>query len=123
MELGAFSISLAVKDVAVSRDFYAKLGFVDVMGDGESWQIIRNGSHTIGLFAGVLDRNTLTFNPGWDSVANELDSFTDIRAIQRLLKGQGVEFASEADENATGPGSFVIIDPDGNPILFDQHVG
>ena len=122
MDLGAFSVSLTVKDVALSRAFYEKLGFTPVMGDGEGWQIMRNGSHTVGLFAGMFDRNMLTFNPGWDSVANELESFTDIRSLQRLLKGQGVELASEIDdENGTGPGSFMVIDPDGNPILFDQH--
>ena len=123
MELGAFSVSLAVKDIETSRAFYEKLGFEIVGGDiTENWLILRNGQHTIGLFQGMFDKNLLTFNPGWDSTATGLESFTDVRELQRQLKAQGVELASEADEGTTGPGSFMVMDPDGNPILVDQHV-
>ena len=123
MELGAFSISLAVKDIEASRVFYEKLGF-RVFGGAASqnWLIIKGGETVIGLFQGMFDRNTLTFNPGWDGNARELDHYIDVRELQRRLKEQGVELASEADENTTGPASFVAIDPDGNPILVDQHV-
>ena len=122
MELGAFSISLTVKDLELSNDFYQKLGFQEVGGDiSQNWLILRNGDTTIGLFQGMFDRNSLTFNPGWDNKANQLDSFTDIRILQRQLKEKGLEFISEADENATGPASFMLLDPDGNPILVDQH--
>ncbi|MFC2036450.1 VOC family protein [Chloroflexota bacterium] len=123
MELGAFSISLAVLDIEASRAFYEKLGFKVFGGDvSRNWLVLKNGDHVIGLFQGMFEKNTLTFNPGWDSNARKLDSFTDIRDLQRHLKGQGVEFVSEADESTTGPASFVIVDPDGNPILVDQHV-
>jgi len=123
MELGAFSISLAVKDLKASKAFYEKLGFEVFMGDAsQNWLILKNGDHVIGLFQGMFERNLLTFNPGWDSNARKLDTFTDIREIQRQLKAQGIEFQSEADETTTGPASFVIVDPDGNPILLDQHV-
>ena len=123
MELGAFSISLAVADIAASRDFYEQLGFEVVGGDpAEGWQILRNGDHTIGLFQGMFDKNILTFNPGWDSHARPLDTFTDVRELQRQLKARGVQLVSEADEDGTGPASFVAIDPDGNPVLVDQHV-
>lgn len=123
MELGAFSISLAVADIAASRDFYEQLGFEVVGGNpAEGWQILRNGDHTIGLFQGMFDKNILTFNPGWDSHARPLDTFTDVRELQRQLKANGVQLVSEADENGTGPASFVAIDPDGNPVLVDQHV-
>lgn len=123
MQLGAFSVSLAVSDIKASKAFYEKLGFVVFGGDiSQKWLIMKNGDHVIGLFQGMLERNTLTFNPGWDSNARELDGFTDIRDLQRHLKGQGLEFLSEADESTTGPASFVIVDPDGNPILVDQHV-
>jgi catechol 2,3-dioxygenase-like lactoylglutathione lyase family enzyme len=122
MDLGAFSVSLAVKDIEASRDFYQKLGFKEIGGDiSQNWLILRNGDHTIGLFQGMFEKNTLTFNPGWDSNANDLVKFTDIRTLQRRLKEQGLEFASEADEETTGPASFLLIDPDGNPILIDQH--
>ena len=122
MDLGAFSISLTVKDIKTSQDFYQKLGFKEVGGDiTQNWLIMRNGDHTIGLFQGMFEKNMLTFNPGWDKNANNVDSFTDIRTLQRGLKEQGLEFASEADENTTGPASFILIDPDGNPILVDQH--
>ena len=123
MELGAFSISLAVSDIRASRAFYEKLGFAVFAGDiSQNWLILKNGDHVIGLFQGMLEKNTLTFNPGWDRDARNLDAFTDIRDLQRELKGQGVEFVIEADESTTGPASFVVEDPDGNPILVDQHV-
>jgi lactoylglutathione lyase len=123
MELGAFSISLAVKDLATSRAFYEKLGFTVFGGDAaQNYLIMKNGEHLIGLFQGMFEQNILTFNPGWDSNAHELDTFTDVRELQRRLKAQGVAFASEADESTTGPASFVVVDPDGNPILVDQHV-
>lgn len=123
MQLGAFSISLAVKDIKASKAFYEKLGFKEFGGDiSQNWLILKNENHVIGLFQGMFDKNTLTFNPGWDSNAQNLASFTDIRNLQKQLKAQGVELISEADENTTGPASFMVIDPDGNPILIDQHV-
>ena len=124
MELGAFSVSLTVADLAASRDFYQKLGFDLVGGDeAEGWLILRNANAvTIGLFHGMFERNILTFNPGWDAQAQPLDAFTDVRALQRSLKAQGISPVSEADEHGSGPASLVIIDPDGNPILVDQHV-
>ena len=123
MELGAFSISLTVKDIEASRDFYEKFGFQVVGGDSsQNWLILRNSSHTIGLFQGMFERNILTFNPGWDAEAQPIDSFTDVRELQRELKSKGVELVSEADEEGKGPASFVAVDPDGNPILVDQHV-
>ena len=123
MDLGAFSISLAVEDIEASRVFYEKFGFEVVGGDAsQNWQILRNGVHTIGLFQGMFERNVLTFNPGWDRKGEPLDSFTDVRELQRRLKAKGVQLVSEADENSTGPASFVALDPDGNPILVDQHV-
>jgi catechol 2,3-dioxygenase-like lactoylglutathione lyase family enzyme len=123
MELGTFSISLAVKDINASKAFYEKLGFSVFAGDiSQNWLILKNGPHAIGLFQGMFEKNTMTFNPGWDSNAATLDTVTDVRELQRRLKAQGVELASEADESATGPASFMVIDPDGNPILVDQHV-
>ncbi len=123
MDLGAFSISLAVKDIGASKEFYEKLGFGVFGGDAsQNWLIMKNGDHTIGLFQGMFEKNTLTFNPGWDSNARELDTHTDVRELQRHLKEQGVELISEADESTSGPASFVAVDPDGNPILVDQHV-
>jgi len=123
MKLGAFSISLAVKDIAASRAFYEKLGFEQVMGEQEhNWIILRNGETTIGLFQGMFERNTLTFNPGWTSQNQPLNEFEDIREIQRRLKGNGVALACETDESTTGPASLFLSDPDGNPILIDQHV-
>jgi lactoylglutathione lyase len=123
MELGAFSISLAVKDLEASRAFYEKFGFKDFAGDAsQNWLIMKNGDHVIGLFQGMFEKNILTFNPGWDSNAQKLATFTDVRELQRQLKAQGVQLQQEADENATGPASFIAIDPDGNPILIDQHV-
>lgn len=123
MDLGAFSISLAVKEIGASKEFYEKLGFKIFGGDAsQNWLIMKNGDHTIGLFQGMFEKNTLTFNPGWDSSAGELESYTDVRELQRHLKKQGVELISEADESTSGPASFVVLDPDGNPILVDQHV-
>jgi catechol 2,3-dioxygenase-like lactoylglutathione lyase family enzyme len=123
MELGAFSISLAVKDLEASRAFYEKFGFKVIAGDAsQNWLILKNGDHVIGLFQGMFEKNILTFNPGWDSNAQKLGAFTDIRELQRQLKAQGVQLQQEADESSTGPASFLAIDPDGNPILFDQHV-
>jgi lactoylglutathione lyase len=123
MELGAFSISLAVKDLEASRSFYEKLGFEVFHGDAaQNWLILKNGEHVIGLFQGMFEKNILTFNPGWDSSARELATFTDVRELQRRLKSRGVELQQEADESTTGPASFVVVDPDGNPILVDQHV-
>jgi lactoylglutathione lyase len=123
MELGAFSTSLAVKDIEASRAFYEKFGFKVFAGDAsQHWLILKNGSHAIGLFQGMFEKNILTFNPGWDSNASKLNTFTDVRDLQRALKAQGVQLTSEADETSTGPGSFTTVDPDGNPILVDQHV-
>ena len=123
MELGAFSISLAVKDIEASRVFYEKFGFKVFGGDAShNWLILKNGDHVIGLFQGMFEKNILTFNPGWDSNASKLDTFTDVRDLQRQLKAQGVQLMTEADETTTGPASFVVVDPDGNPILVDQHV-
>jgi lactoylglutathione lyase len=123
MDLGAFSVSLAVKDLDASRAFYEKLGFTPFAGDpSKGWLIVKNGEHVMGLFQGMLPANTLTFNPGWDQNARRLDEFTDVRDLQRRLKEQGVELMTEADEGTTGPGNFVVADPDGNVILFDQHV-
>ena len=123
MEIGAFSISLAVKDLEASRVFYGKFGFEIVGGDpSQNWQILRNGLCTIGLFQGMFEGNILTFNPGWDAQAQTLDTYTDIREIQRQLKAKGVRLVSEADEESSGPASFTALDPDGNAILVDQHV-
>jgi catechol 2,3-dioxygenase-like lactoylglutathione lyase family enzyme len=123
MDLGAFSISLAVKNLEASRGFYEKLGFKEFAGDpSQNWLILKNGDHVIGLFQGMFDKNILTFNPGWDSNAQKLASFTDVRELQRQLKAQGVHLQLEADESTTGPASFVAVDPDGNPVLVDQHV-
>jgi len=123
MELGAFSISLAVKDIEASRKFYEKFGFKVFGGDAsQNWLILKNGDHVIGLFHGMFEKNILTFNPGWDSNAQKLASFTDVRDLQRRLKAAGVPLEPQADESTTGPASFMAVDPDGNPILFDQHV-
>lgn len=123
MELGAFSVSLAVKDIETSKAFYEKLGFKVFGGNlSQNWLIMKNGDHVIGLFQGMFEKNILTFNPGWDSNARQLDAFTDVRELQRQLRAQGVEFQAEADESTTGPASFVVMDPDGNPILIDQHI-
>ena len=123
MELGAFSISLAVRDLEASREFYEKFGFKVFAGDAsQNWLILKNGDHVIGLFQGMFDKNILTFNPGWDSNAQKRAAFTDVRELQRQLKAQGVQMVSEADESTAGPASFMAVDPDGNPILVDQHV-
>ncbi len=123
MELGNFSISLSVKNIEDSKLFYQKLGFTVFGGEiAQNWLIMKNGESTIGLFQGMFEKNTLTFNPGWDRNANKLETFTDIRALQLHLKEQGLTFISEADETSQGPASFILLDPDGNPILIDQHV-
>jgi catechol 2,3-dioxygenase-like lactoylglutathione lyase family enzyme len=122
MKLGNFSISLAVKDLQASKQFYEKFGFQQLMGDARKWVILKNGDQIIGLFQGMFEKNILTFNPGWDSNGQKLDSFTDVRELQRELKARGVPLANEADETTSGPASFIAIDPDGNPILVDQHV-
>lgn len=123
MELGAFSISLAVKDIEASKLFYEKLGFTVFGGEqSQNWLIMKNGDHAIGLFQGMFDANILTFNPGWNSEAQQLREFTDVRELQRQLKDHAVSMISEADESSTGPASFMIVDPDGNTILVDQHV-
>jgi catechol 2,3-dioxygenase-like lactoylglutathione lyase family enzyme len=123
MELGAFSVSLAVKDIEASKLFYEKLGFAIFGGDqAQNWLIMKNGDTVIGLFQGMFEQNILTFNPGWNSDAQPLGEFTDVRALQRQVKALGVPLLSEADEGSTGPASFVLVDPDGNTILVDQHV-
>lgn len=123
MQLGAFSISLAVKDIAASRVFYENFGFKIFGGDASNnWLILNNGDHVIGLFQGMFERNTLTFNPGWDSNASRLEDFTDVRELQRQLKEQSVKLVAQADETTKGPAFFMAIDPDGNPVLVDQHV-
>lgn len=122
MKLGAFSVSLAVRDLDASRQFYEKLGFTQLGGDpSQNWLILKNGDCVIGLFQGMFENNILTFNPGWDQSANALDEFTDVREIQRHLKEQGVELLTEADASTSGPAHFMLTDPDGNTILFDQH--
>ena len=122
MQLGALSISLAVKDIAASRAFYEKLGFTVFGGNQEqNWLIIKNGDHIIGLFQGMFEKNTLTFNPGWDQNAQNTASFTDVRELQRRLREQGMSLVAEADEKTSGPAHLMVIDPDGNPILIDQH--
>jgi len=122
MELGAFSISLSVKDLAKSQAFYEKLGFSAMGGvPDDNWVILKNGDHIIGLFQGLFEGNILTFNPGWDQDASELDEFMDVREIQKRLKAEGLELIREADEDSTGPASITLIDPDGNSILIDQH--
>jgi catechol 2,3-dioxygenase-like lactoylglutathione lyase family enzyme len=123
MDLGAFSVSLAVKDIAASRAFYEKFGFTVLAGEEEqNWLVLKNQDAVIGLFQGMFDRNVLTFNPGWDQSGQTRTSFTDIRELQRQLKAQGIEPVNEADETTTGPASFIVVDPDGNPIYVDQHV-
>ncbi len=123
MKLGAFSISLSVKDINVSKEFYENLGFKVFAGEiAKNYLIMKNESSLIGLFQGMFENNILTFNPGWDTEANKLKNFDDVREIQRKLKEKGTKLESEADESTSGPGSFMIIDPDGNSILIDQHV-
>ena len=123
MDLGTFSVSLAVKDLEASRAFYEKLGFSPFAGDAsQNWLILKNGDHVIGLFQGMFEKNILTFNPGWDSNAQPVAGFTDVRELQRRLRAGGVQLLQEADEGTTGPASVVLEDPDGNTILLDQHL-
>ena len=123
MKLGAFSISLTVKDIKASKAFYENLGFTVFAGDLErNYLIMKNGNSLVGLFQGMFEKNMLTFNPGWDENAKNIESFDDVRDIQRKLKDNGVSIENEADETTSGPASFVVIDPDGNPVLIDQHV-
>lgn len=123
MELGAFSISLSVRNIEASRAFYEKFGFTTMGGDAsQNWLILHNGDCVIGLFQGMFEGNILTFTPGWDAAAQPLDSFTDVRELQRQLRAKGVSFVTEADDTTTGPAHFIVVDPDGNPILVDQHV-
>jgi len=120
--LGAFSLSLTVKDIRASKDFYELLGFEIFHGDiTQKWLILKNGDVTIGLFEGMFERNIMTFNPGWNDQAEEVNPFKDVRMWQRELKDKGVEFIDEVDETTEGPGNFIILDPDGNPIMLDQH--
>lgn len=122
MQLGAFSVSLAVKNVALSRAFYEKLGFSVTAGEqSQGWLIMKNGTTIIGLFQGMFDKNILTFNPGWDSNAQNLPQFTDIRDIQRQLQAQGVVLKKTADAGSSGPEHIILEDPDGNQIMLDQH--
>jgi len=122
--MGAFSVSLAVKNLQASREFYEKLGFEVVFGEAaQNWLILRNGTVTIGLFQGMFDKNMMTFNPGWDELATPVDgAFADVREHQRRLKSKELTIANEVDESGTGPGSLMLLDPDGNPVLIDQHV-
>lgn len=122
MQLGAFSVSLTVKDLQASKAFYQKFGFTPFAGDSKHWVILKNGAHLIGLFQGMFEKNILTFNPGWDQDARAVAGFTDVRQLQRELKAAGVTLMTEADESTTGPASFLAVDPDGNPVLVDQHV-
>jgi catechol 2,3-dioxygenase-like lactoylglutathione lyase family enzyme len=123
MELGAFSVSLNVKDIAVSRRFYETLGFEHIGGnESENWLIMRNGAATIGLFVGMIESTTLTFNPGWSQESTPAGDFTDIRELQRALKSAGIQLGTEADETTSGPAWITLEDPDGHAILIDQHV-
>ena len=123
MKLGAFSVSLAVKDIKASKAFYEKLGFSKFGGsEAHNWLIMKNGDHIVGLFQGMFEKNMLTFNPGWDQNAGKVEGFTDVRELQKQLKVAGVAFLTQADESTAGPASFMVLDPDGNPVLVDQHV-
>jgi lactoylglutathione lyase len=123
MNLGAFSVSLAVKDLQASRLFYEALGFTMFSGaESENWLIMKNGDHTIGLFEGMFDENILTFNPGWDNGANEVADYTDVRDIQRKLQQEGIRLLAEVDDRTAGTGHIILTDPDGNQIMIDQHV-
>jgi catechol 2,3-dioxygenase-like lactoylglutathione lyase family enzyme len=123
MHLGAFSMSLNVKDLAASAAFYKAIGFEEFHGTvADGWMMLRMGDTVLGLFEGMIDKNTLTFNPGWDQCAKPLDAFTDVREIQKMLKAKGIEIKDPVDENASGPGAIFVVDPDGNPVLIDQHV-
>ncbi len=122
MKLGAFSISLSVKDIEKSKAFYENLGFTDLGGDiSQKWLILKNGNAIIGLFEGMFEGNIITFNPGWDENAQNLEAFDDVRAIQRHLQQRGVPLTSEADPDTSGPAHITLTDPDGNNILIDQH--
>lgn len=122
MNLGAFSVSLAVKDLQASKAFYESIGFTVFAGNEDhNYLIMKSGEHLVGLFQGMFEKNILTFNPGWDQSAGNLDEFEDVREIQKHIKGQGIPIVNEADESTTGPASFMVVDPDGNTILFDQH--
>ena len=122
MDLGAFSLSLAVRDIKASREFYGLLGFTPMEGaDHDEWVVMKNGETVIGLFQGMFDKNILTFNPGWDQSGKETDAFTDVRELQKTLKAAGIKLLQEADESGSGPGECMLLDPDGNPILIDQH--
>jgi lactoylglutathione lyase len=122
VKLGAFSVSLTVKDIYASKEFYENLGFQTLGGDiSQNWLILKNENCIIGLFQGMFEKNILTFNPGWNEKAENLDSFTDVREIQKQLKEKGTKFLTEANEAGEGPAHFTIEDPDGNLILFDQH--
>lgn len=124
MKLGTFSLSLAVQDIARSRDFYEKLGFTQVGGDqAQNWLILRHGETTLGLFQGMFEKNCLTFNPGWGTAGEALETFDDVRQIQQHLQSVGVELLETVDPATSGPGHITLTDPDGNPILIDQHVG
>lgn len=122
MKLGAFSLSLAVKDLQASKEFYQKLGY-EIFHDqsAHNWLILKNGEHVIGLFQGMFENNIMTFNPGWDHNGQEVDEWTDVRELQSQLKARGLKLESEVDAASAGPGSFIVMDPDGNPIMFDQH--
>ncbi|MCB9205803.1 MAG: VOC family protein [Ignavibacteriales bacterium] len=123
MELGAFSVSLTVKNIQISKEFYEKLGFKEFGGNiNQNWLIMKNGDHVIGLFQGMFEKNILTFNPGWDQNAKVIENFSDIRILQKDFKSKGISLDTEADENSNGPASFIITDPDGNIIMFDQHI-
>jgi catechol 2,3-dioxygenase-like lactoylglutathione lyase family enzyme len=122
MNLGNFMVSLSVRSLDASRAFYSKLGFKPGNGDGKTWLVMQNGATKIGLFQGMFERNMLTFNPGWDAYGKKVEQFTDVRELQKELKRAGIEPAPAADESTTGPGHFMLTDPDGNPILVDQHV-
>ena len=122
MKLGAFSISLTVMDLKKSKEFYEKIGFSQFGGDGNHYLIMKNGNALIGLFEGMFDKNIITFNPGWDENAQSLDKFDDVREIQKQVKSAGLKLEREADETTTGPASIVLVDPDGNPVLIDQHI-
>jgi len=122
MDLGAFSVSLSVKDLDASREFYSKLGFEVIGGDASrNWLMLRNGDHVIGLFQGMFEGNVLTFNPGWSQQGEDTADFTDVRELQAELRARGMTFVSEVDESTRGPGSLMVVDPDGNPVLLDQH--
>lgn len=123
MSIGVFSLSLSVKDLAASKAFYEQLGFAAIGGDeSQNWLILSDGAATIGLFQGMFEKNSLTFNPGWGPGGAPVESFEDVRDLQKRLRSNGLEFVAEADETTSGPASFIITDPDGNPVLVDQHV-